>query len=202
MNEAMTPERWARVKALFAAALETPTGDRAVFLEREAADDFSLLTEVASLLAAHEKPGDFMDAAPTELRAEALGLGPRGNHIGERIGAYTVTGLIARGGMGSVWRAARADGRFEGEVAIKFVHLQGGAGTAAGVEPSRARASLRERAEPPIPQPDAADACRASDRRGAVAPRGCERRRWNGERETPLSTARHDCSLSALGLGP
>ncbi len=27
-----------------------------------------------------------------------------------------------RGGMGSVWRARRADGRFEGTVAIKFVH--------------------------------------------------------------------------------
>jgi len=121
MNEAMTPERWARVKALFSAALDTPTGDRAAFLEREAADDISLVTEVASLLAAHDKPGDFLDSAPAEMRAEALGLGPRGTLIGERIGAYRIVEMLGVGGMGDVYKAVRDDDQYHAEVAIKLM---------------------------------------------------------------------------------
>ncbi|HEY6922604.1 MAG TPA: serine/threonine-protein kinase, partial [Steroidobacteraceae bacterium] len=48
---------------------------------------------------------------------------PQGALLGRRIGAYVIDAEIGRGGMGSVWRAKRADGRFEGYVAIKFVHL-------------------------------------------------------------------------------
>jgi eukaryotic-like serine/threonine-protein kinase len=121
MNEAMTPERWGRVKALFAAALEVPVGERAALLEREAGDDLSLVTEVASLLASHEQPGEFMESAPTELRAEALGLGPRGGHIGERIGAYRIVEMIGVGGMGDVYKAVRDDDQYRAEVAIKLM---------------------------------------------------------------------------------
>ncbi len=39
--------------------------------------------------------------------------------IGRPLGGYTVTGLIARGGMSRVYRAERSDGSFEREVAIK-----------------------------------------------------------------------------------
>ena len=39
--------------------------------------------------------------------------------IGRQLGGYTVTGLIARGGMSRVYRAERSDGSFEREVAIK-----------------------------------------------------------------------------------
>jgi eukaryotic-like serine/threonine-protein kinase len=42
--------------------------------------------------------------------------------IGRRVGAYQIEAEIGRGGMGSVWRARRADGRYQGTVAIKFVH--------------------------------------------------------------------------------
>jgi len=47
----------------------------------------------------------------------------QGGLVGRRIGAYVIDAEIGHGGMGSVWRAKRADGRFEGFVAIKFVHL-------------------------------------------------------------------------------
>lgn len=42
--------------------------------------------------------------------------------VGRSVGPYVIESEIGRGGMGSVWRARRADGRFEGTVAIKFVH--------------------------------------------------------------------------------
>ena len=41
--------------------------------------------------------------------------------VGRLVGPYVIDAEIGRGGMGSVWRAHRADGRFEGTVAIKFV---------------------------------------------------------------------------------
>jgi eukaryotic-like serine/threonine-protein kinase len=41
---------------------------------------------------------------------------------GEHIGAYTLDRLIGHGGMGTVWRAHRHDGRFEGEVAVKLLN--------------------------------------------------------------------------------
>lgn len=41
--------------------------------------------------------------------------------VGQSIGPYQVTEKISQGGMGVVYRARRADGRFEREVAIKFI---------------------------------------------------------------------------------
>ena len=43
---------------------------------------------------------------------------------GEVLGSWTLVDVIGQGGMGSVWRARRSDGRFEGEAAIKL--LRGG----------------------------------------------------------------------------
>ncbi len=56
-------------------------------------------------------PGDEGDDPP---------LGNKRN-TGRRLGAYTLIHEIGRGGMGSVWLAERADGRFEGKVAIKLL---------------------------------------------------------------------------------
>ena len=47
---------------------------------------------------------------------------------GDRLGPYEVVGLIASGGMGSVWEGARRDGQFEQRVAIKV--LRGGTDSA------------------------------------------------------------------------
>ncbi len=42
---------------------------------------------------------------------------------GTQVGAYTITSLIGRGGMGEVWLAERSDGRFEGRFALKFLEI-------------------------------------------------------------------------------
>lgn len=44
-------------------------------------------------------------------------------HTGRRIGAYDILEVIGHGGMGKVYRAARADGKFDRRVAIKLVRL-------------------------------------------------------------------------------
>lgn len=41
--------------------------------------------------------------------------------IGQQIGAYIITAALGQGGMGAVYRAQRADGQFEKEVAIKVL---------------------------------------------------------------------------------
>ena len=42
---------------------------------------------------------------------------------GETVGQYELISRIGEGGMGSVWLAQRADGRFQRQVAVKFLHL-------------------------------------------------------------------------------
>jgi eukaryotic-like serine/threonine-protein kinase len=41
---------------------------------------------------------------------------------GQTIGAFEVVSQIGQGGMGSVWLARRNDGRFERQVALKFLN--------------------------------------------------------------------------------
>src|SRR5258705_10826755 len=40
---------------------------------------------------------------------------------GRSVGPYVLESELGRGGMGSVWLARRADGQYEGRVAIKFL---------------------------------------------------------------------------------
>ena len=42
---------------------------------------------------------------------------------GQMVGAYRLERALGVGGMGTVWLAHRSDGRFEGAVAIKLLHL-------------------------------------------------------------------------------
>jgi serine/threonine-protein kinase len=46
---------------------------------------------------------------------------PAPDLTGQSIGPYVLESQLGQGGMGSVWLARRADGRFEGRVAVKFL---------------------------------------------------------------------------------
>ena len=46
--------------------------------------------------------------------------------IGRKFGSYTVSELIASGGMASVYKAIRSDGEFEKTVAIKLIRMDTG----------------------------------------------------------------------------
>jgi serine/threonine-protein kinase len=71
---------------------------------------------LTDLLTAHEAAvaARFLDEPP---------LGPQAGLVGTEVGAYVLERPLGSGGMGTVWLARRADGRFEGEAAVKFVNL-------------------------------------------------------------------------------
>jgi len=116
----LDPQRWSLVSALLDRVLDLPEGERARYLADRPADEREIANDVAGILAAQKSRGfaAFLNGpgpAPEAL-AEAA------SHAGRRLGPYVIEAEIGRGGMGSVWRARRADGRFEGSVAIKLLN--------------------------------------------------------------------------------
>ena len=59
------------------------------------------------------------DSAVSELDGDDAEL-----PTGTRLGAWQLTGLVGRGGMGHVYRAERADGAFEMSAAVKVIRLR------------------------------------------------------------------------------
>src|SRR6266849_2767444 len=108
-----------RVESLFHEALLLPPGvDRAAWLEGRCQGDGDLLIEVRSLLDARAK------MTQGEVATAAI---PKAAIPTAEFGAYRAVELIGRGGMSAVYRARRADGRFDQTVALKIMaaHLAG-----------------------------------------------------------------------------
>jgi eukaryotic-like serine/threonine-protein kinase len=115
----MQPHEWEKVKEVFTAALELPAAQRETFLSESCGADEALRGEVDSLLAAHEEPKNVLEQNTYDLASK---LQTNGNkYHGRRFGAYSILREIGRGGMGSVFLAARADGEFEQQVALKII---------------------------------------------------------------------------------
>src|SRR5918997_1461074 len=68
INPEMTPERWQRIKELFHAAAELGPSERGAFLDANCAGDSAARAEVESLLAAHEREGEFLYETPARER--------------------------------------------------------------------------------------------------------------------------------------
>jgi serine/threonine protein kinase/tetratricopeptide (TPR) repeat protein len=119
----MTPERWQQVKEVLARALEYDPAERAAFLDQACANDPPLRDEVERLLAANQKASESFlgDAATHELASVPAPDAPD-PRIGQRIGPYKIVEAVGKGGMGSVYRAVRADDQYQKQVAIKLVH--------------------------------------------------------------------------------
>jgi serine/threonine protein kinase/tetratricopeptide (TPR) repeat protein len=121
----MDPQRWQQLKSILSDAFDQESTDaRRAWVKRSCSGDQTLLQEAESLLAEAEllrrSANDDLEAcaenAARRIRREVA------SQVGKRIGAYVVTREIGRGGMGTVYLAARADGYFEKEVAIKLLN--------------------------------------------------------------------------------
>jgi serine/threonine protein kinase/tetratricopeptide (TPR) repeat protein len=117
----MTPEQWQQVKGLFHAALERAPSQRAQFLAEVCAGDVGLHQEVASLLAAHEDAGSFIEAPAVAEATAWLADVSDDPLLGRRLGPYQILQALGHGGMGTVYLARRADDQYQKQVAIKLV---------------------------------------------------------------------------------
>src|SRR2546423_4020736 len=116
----MNPDRWQKLKSILAEALEQESpSTRSMVIGRSCADDVDLLREVESLIAEADQTDAFEECA--ENLAIAL-PDEDSSEVGRRVGAYIIIREIGHGGMGTVYLAARADGYFEKQVAIKVLN--------------------------------------------------------------------------------
>jgi predicted Ser/Thr protein kinase len=119
----LSPAQRARVDELLDALFDMPEAERLANLRARRVEDSAVLTEVESLLRAASASGGFMANPP---KPPAEDLIPDGT-VGMRLGAWRISRLIGRGGMGEVYEASRADGNFEQRVAIKLLQREAAA---------------------------------------------------------------------------
>ena len=129
----MNPERWQQVRQLLDRAIAAPDGQRAALLDAACSDDSELRNEVESLLRSHQQAGSvFLQRPALDLNLPGIASADNSSRVGRRVGVYRLIELIGQGGMGDVYRAERADGQYDKQVAIKFVRA--GLDTAAILE--------------------------------------------------------------------
>ena len=116
MTRAIDKARWPQVSPLLDELLELESAARAQRLAALRRENAPLADDVEALLGQLDAPDRdaFLLERPALLRETTP--------AGQTFGAYTVERELGQGGMGSVWLAHRTDGRFEGQVAIKFLN--------------------------------------------------------------------------------
>ena len=115
-----SPGDWEEVSLLFHEALEEPRDQRDAFLDRRCSGRPGLRAEVASLLAAHDRAGEFIERPAVEPIGLADRASPRPRlRPGQSVGPYRIEDVIGQGGMGIVYRAE--DTRLGRVVALKAV---------------------------------------------------------------------------------
>ena len=108
--------RWHELAPLFDAAFELDARARIAYLD--AIEDPELRDALACLLAQSDQPG-LIDAGSEQLTAALIE--PDSGIEGSVLGSWQVHEQIGSGGMATVFRAERADGAYQQQVAIKLL---------------------------------------------------------------------------------
>ena len=120
-------ERWKRLSPLLDGLLDLEPAARAARLDALRAQEPALAGELAALIGDAERAehARFLagSVAPASARDGTRDGDASASLVGERIGAYVIDAPLGQGGTGTVWRAHRADGRYQGGVAVKLLHL-------------------------------------------------------------------------------
>jgi eukaryotic-like serine/threonine-protein kinase len=129
----ITGPEWKQLFALLDTYLELPAEERGALLARMAQESPALRNNFDRLLAeGGDLDGDDPALAPLAPLDEALANAGRqwdefpGLSTGALIGPYRLLREIGRGGMSTVWLAARSDGQMQRDLALKlpYIHLQ------------------------------------------------------------------------------
>ena len=112
--------RWDILSPYLDQALQLEPDERTTWITALRAKDPTLASDLVALLEERSQASreGFLEgtAAPP--------VGVSASLAGQAIGAYTLVSPIGQGGMGTVWRAQRNDGRFEGMVAVKLLNAE------------------------------------------------------------------------------
>jgi len=114
----LAAEQWKVLSPHLDAALDMSEEERAGWITSLRKQDPALGHDLEVLLREHHKLSN-----EGFLEKTAPRLPDRRGLAGQRLGAYSLISQIGQGGMGTVWLARRSDGRFERQVAIKFLSL-------------------------------------------------------------------------------
>jgi hypothetical protein len=137
----LSPAQRERVDELLDEMFDLPEEERVATLRARRIDDSAVLAEVESLLRSASASRGFLAMPPKPPPDELM---PDGT-VGMRLGAWRITRLLGRGGMGEVYEATRADGNFEQRVAIKLLQRE----AAAQMERFQAERQILARLEHP-----------------------------------------------------
>ncbi len=113
--------RWRRISPLLDELLDLDEGPRGERLRALHTEDAAVAAELQTCLqaVAQSRDSHFLAGIAGDGKAVAAAATLQG----QRLGAYRIVAPLGQGGSGSVWRAERDDGRFEGRVAIKLLHF-------------------------------------------------------------------------------
>ncbi|HJP85958.1 MAG TPA: protein kinase [Gemmatimonadaceae bacterium] len=140
----MTPERWRVVDAILRAALSCEPARRDAFVAQACGDDEEIRLDVASLLAAHDRAGDFLERPAAEQLVGRSAASSLIDRLATALaGRYQLEREIGRGGMATVHLAL--DLRHHRRVAIKVLReeLAAAIGGERFLEEIRVTASLQ-----------------------------------------------------------
>lgn len=121
----LTPARRRVLDRLLDDLLDRPSSERDSALADFRARAPRLGAWLARLLAASTEPGGLLDESARSMMGDALearlGRDDRQLEPGTRLGPWRVLEPVGTGGMGAVYRAERADGNFDMQVAVKLI---------------------------------------------------------------------------------
>jgi serine/threonine protein kinase len=122
----MDEERWQRLNAIFHEATALDPAKRRLFLSEACGDDLELRGEAEQLIIAHEHADRFIETPVIAVKSFWPDRTSDDVAAGRILGPYRILSPIARGGMGAVYLAERADGQYQQRVALKLIKAGGG----------------------------------------------------------------------------
>jgi len=126
--DALDRQRWLSLSPLLDELLDLDPPAREARLTQLRAEDADTADQLKRLLGRADdlQQQGFLSQPAVAQWQDALVSAPADSEpppdlTGQSVGAYLLERQLGRGGMGTVWLARRADGRFEGRVAVKFL---------------------------------------------------------------------------------
>lgn len=117
----MTPQEWHKIKEVLEVALELDPSARERYLDNACANQQVDRMEIEALLRSYEDGGAFLEHPVNIEAVDLVHDVSLVSWVGRRLGPYQILQKIGEGGMGTVFRAARVDGLYDKEVAIKVI---------------------------------------------------------------------------------